>query len=189
MQNEIFHKLKTTGTIILSPTTVLLVFVWTFLEKVLPIKSKQELEAIYLVQLILTAIIILVALSAFAVFLLIKTIKINKKTSDLEKGNLDLTQKAFVAQTTILSLMETNNKYQAQIAKQECKLSLFSKYTFDSIKGCLISKADSKPYCTACILEFKEVPLDTKRPPAKCSECGTQYPIQARFIDDPYRNI
>jgi len=181
MQSEIFHELRTIGTIILPPTTVLLVFVWTFLEKVLPIKSKQELETIYLVQLISTAIIILVVLSAFVIFLLIKKIKINKKTSDLGKTNFDLTQKVFEAQTAIHGLTEDNNKYQKLVTEQESKLSLFSKYTFDPRMS--FFRLGDKGYCSVCLFKFQEVQIGVPGNQFKCPSCGTDYSRTFGLID------
>ncbi|RZB30519.1 MAG: hypothetical protein SRB1_02799 [Desulfobacteraceae bacterium Eth-SRB1] len=77
MQFSLPHNIKKVGPIILGVSIPLLVFVWSYLEKVLPIKSKQELETIYLVQLIFTVTIIFLALSAFIVFLIIKKKEIN----------------------------------------------------------------------------------------------------------------
>jgi len=71
MTIEIPHELKKTGTIMIAATGLLLGFVWTYLEKVLPINTMQALSTMYLVQLVSSAIIIIVALSAFIVFLLI----------------------------------------------------------------------------------------------------------------------
>jgi len=71
MSIELPHKIKKTGTIILTTSGVLLGFVWTYLEKVLPINTKQQLPTMYLVQLLSSAIIIIVALLAFVAFLLI----------------------------------------------------------------------------------------------------------------------
>jgi hypothetical protein len=62
MSIELPHKIKKTGTIILTTSGVLLGFVWTYLEKVLPINTKQQLPTMYLVQLLSSAIIIIVAL-------------------------------------------------------------------------------------------------------------------------------
>lgn len=86
MQIPIVYDIKKAGTIILTPTIVLLGFVWSYLEKVLPIKSKQELETIYLIQIISTAIIILFALSAFVAFLLLRTKKEIKKENEKQMG-------------------------------------------------------------------------------------------------------
>lgn len=69
------HKIKTIGTIILTATGLLLGFVWTYLEKVLPISTKQELSTIYLIQIVLSAIIVIVALLAFVAVLLIYRVK------------------------------------------------------------------------------------------------------------------
>jgi hypothetical protein len=62
------HKIKTIGTI-LSATGLLLGFIWTYLEKVIPISSKQELSTIYLIQIISSAIIIIVALLSLVILL------------------------------------------------------------------------------------------------------------------------
>jgi large-conductance mechanosensitive channel len=71
MSIEASHEIKKAAKIILPVVGLLLGFVWSYLEKVLPIDTKQELTTIYLVQLGLTAIIILFALLAFIVFLLV----------------------------------------------------------------------------------------------------------------------
>lgn len=71
MSIELSHEIKKAGTIILPATGLLLGFVWSYLEKVLPINTKQEVSTLYLMQLVLSALIIILALSAFIVFLLI----------------------------------------------------------------------------------------------------------------------
>lgn len=71
MSIELTREIKKAGKIVLLITGLLLGFVWAYLEKVLPINTKQELTTIYLVQLVSSAIIIIVALFAFIVFLLI----------------------------------------------------------------------------------------------------------------------
>ena len=91
MQFSLPHNIKKVGTIILGVSIPLLVFVWSYLEKVLPIKSKQELETIYLVQLIFTVTIILLDLSAFIVFLIIRKKEINNigNSKSIEKQSFE----------------------------------------------------------------------------------------------------
>jgi hypothetical protein len=96
MSIELPRKIKRAGTTILPIIGLLLVFVWTYLEKVLPINTKQELPTIYLIQFVSSAIIIIVALSAFSVFLLVWRFKekpedvINKQPN--EENNRDIKQ-------------------------------------------------------------------------------------------------
>jgi fumarate reductase subunit C len=75
--------------------------VWTYLEKVLPISSKQELSTIYLVQIISSAIIIIVALLSFVAVLLIFRVKeeikpqadeIPDKTEEINKKEISKDQ-------------------------------------------------------------------------------------------------
>ena len=93
MQFSLPHNIKKVGTIILGVSIPLLVFVWSYLEKVLPIKSKQELETIYLVQLIFTVTIILLALSAFIVFLIIRKKEINNIGNSKSNEKKDTNEK------------------------------------------------------------------------------------------------
>ncbi len=93
MQFSLPHNIKKVGTIILGVSIPLLVFVWSYLEKVLPIKSKQELETIYLVQLIFTVTIILFALSAFIVFLIIRKKEINNIGNSKSNEKKDTNEK------------------------------------------------------------------------------------------------
>jgi hypothetical protein len=66
---ELPHKIKTIGIAILTTSGLLLGFVWTYLEKVLPIKTSQELPTLYLVQIATSGIIILFALLALVILL------------------------------------------------------------------------------------------------------------------------
>jgi multisubunit Na+/H+ antiporter MnhC subunit len=93
MQFSLRHNIKKVGTIILGVSIPLLVFVWSYLEKVLPIKSKQELETIYLVQLIFTVTIILLALLAFIVFLIIRKKEINNIGNSKSNEKKDTNEK------------------------------------------------------------------------------------------------
>jgi len=69
------HRIKTIGTIILTASSLLLGFVWTYLEKVFPISTKQELSTIYLIQIVASAIITIIALLLFVAVLLLFRVK------------------------------------------------------------------------------------------------------------------
>jgi len=96
-------------------------------------------------------------------------------TSVLKKQNDILITKDSESQAIILNLKDKSNEQQEQIAKQSSQLSIFSKYTFDRSMGYLKSRTESKPYCTACILQFKEIELHTNRNPFQCPKCGAEF--------------
>lgn len=79
---EVPHEIKKSGMIILSIATPLLLFVWTYLEKVFPITTKQELMTIYIIQMVSTVLIIIFALLAFAIYL---PIHLTKADNSLKK--------------------------------------------------------------------------------------------------------
>lgn len=68
---KVSREIKRAGKIVLPPTVVVLGAVWTYLEKVLPINTKPELSTIYLVQLGVSAVTIIVALSIVIVLFII----------------------------------------------------------------------------------------------------------------------
>jgi predicted Zn-ribbon and HTH transcriptional regulator len=103
-------------------------------------------------------------------------------TSELKKQNDTLITEKTKAQAIIRDLTEKISEQQEQISKQAATLSIPTQYTFDRVMGFLKSRSEGKPYCTACLLEFKEIQLDTNRKPAQCPKCGAEYPVQARFI-------
>lgn len=102
--------------------------------------------------------------------------RIKSLTSSLKKQNDALITKDTKSQIEILDYKEKTNEQQKTITDQAAKMSIFSKYTFDRSMGCLKSRTDSKPYCTACLLQFKEIELHTNRNPFQCPECGAEYP-------------
>jgi hypothetical protein len=66
------REIKKAGAVILTILIAGLTGVWTYLEKVLPIHTKQELPTVYLIQLISSFTIIIVALLIFIAILLIR---------------------------------------------------------------------------------------------------------------------
>ena len=105
MPLEPFRKLKTPGTIILSLTGSLLLFVWKYLEKVLPLNTKQELSTLYLLQLALSVILIIVALLAFIGILLILRYKKEKK-----EQNINIEYRRFLISQWRKMVHEISNK-------------------------------------------------------------------------------
>jgi hypothetical protein len=80
---EIPREIRKKGKIIFISSIPVLGFVWTYLEKVLPITSKQDIDIIYLIQLSLTALIIIVILIVF-IYLILKHITNIKSISPVE---------------------------------------------------------------------------------------------------------
>ncbi|HHT9139114.1 MAG TPA: hypothetical protein ACFYEK_17965 [Candidatus Wunengus sp. YC60] len=104
-----FDKLKTPGTIILSLTGSLLLFVWTYLEKVLPINTKQELPTLYLLQLGLSVILTLAALSAFIIVLVVLRYKEGKSINTV---NTDVEHKRFLIAQWRKMVKEINRNHE-----------------------------------------------------------------------------
>jgi hypothetical protein len=90
-------------------------------------------------------------------------------------------------ETMIINTDLKNKKdiQQKKISEQESKIGLLSKYTFNTTMGYLISRADGKQYCTACLLQFKESPLHKPLHELTCSVCGIKYPLAPFKITFP----
>ena len=157
------HKIKTIATAILSASGLLLGFVWTYLEKVLPISSKQELPTIYLVQIISSGIIIIVALLALVVLLAWHLWERPKTISpvDLSKyKNPDI--------------KETESKPRNDFIHHNDMLWLHN---------------DPVPFCLPCHEKDKKefhmfVKIPGNPPRYKCQHCG-YYPKASKHPDDP----
>ena len=94
----------------------------------------------------------------------------------LQKENTEFKDKMTASEKDIFNLKDKNNEQQEQITKQLTHLAIFSKFTFDRRMGFIKSKTDGKSYCTACLLEFKEIQLIETRTPIHCPSCGADYP-------------
>lgn len=122
--------------------------------------------------------------------------RVKSAMSAYKVQNSALRNKDSESQAIILDLKNKTTQQQEQITEQMSKMNIFSKYTFDPLVGSLISISESKRYCTACILKFKESPLGVKDNPLKCPECGADYNGPPRWIavhqsppDDPFQRI